>query len=67
MAPVESGDKGILAVFEVADVDDLNTALNSLVRRRIGAHCFVRYTVIEDSAQRRASHAALSQWLASQN
>jgi hypothetical protein len=66
-APGGVSDKRMLAVFEITDVDDLHTALGGIFLRRLRERCFVRYTVIEDAAQRRASHAALSQWLASEN
>jgi len=64
--------KRMLALFRIAQAGDLGMALGryflpgSPDRERLeSGKCFVRYAVIEDSAQRSAAHAALNQWMTS--
>src|SRR6266446_1472634 len=71
VAPV-SGGKRMLALFRISETEDLGMALGRLFlpgapdRDRFAArNCFVRYAVIEDVAQRMATHSALQQWLTS--
>jgi hypothetical protein len=66
-----TGGKRMLALFRIAEAEDLGMALGHLFlpgdperERLIGGHCFVRYAVIEDTAQRQAAHTALQQWMA---
>ena len=62
----------MLALFRISETEDLGMALGRLFlpgapdRDRFPAgNCFVRYAVIEDVAQRMATHSALQQWLTS--
>jgi len=62
--------KRMLALFEVAQTDDLGMALGRLFlprapqRERLeSGRCFARYAVIEDEAQRESAHAAFQVWL----
>jgi hypothetical protein len=74
IAPGETastGGKRMLALFRIAEAEDLGMALGHLFlpgnpeREKLAAgHCFVRYAVIEDATQRRSAHAALQQWMA---
>lgn len=64
--------KRMLAVFQIAQADDLGMALGryflpgSPERERLeSGRCFIRYAVIEDTAQRSAAYSALNQWMAS--
>jgi hypothetical protein len=66
-----AGGKRRLALFRIAEADDLGMSLGRLFlpgnaeREKLSAgNCFVRYAVIEDAAQRQAAHAALQQWMA---
>jgi hypothetical protein len=68
MAP---GGKRRLALFRIAQADDLGMSLGRLFlpgnaegEKLSAGNCFVRYAVIEDAAQRQAAHAALQQWMA---
>ena len=73
LAPGEASatdGKRMLALFRIAQADDLGMALGryflpgSPDRERLeNGKCFVRYAVIEDSTQRSAAHAALNQWM----
>jgi hypothetical protein len=75
LAPEETSTtdgKRMLAVFRIAQAEDLGMALGryflpgSPERQRMeSGRCFIRYAVIEDAAQRRSAHAALNHWLAS--
>jgi len=75
LAPGETSatdGKRMLALFRIAQAGDLGMALGryflpgSPDRERLeSGKCFVRYAVIEDSAQRSAAHAALNQWMTS--
>jgi hypothetical protein len=75
LAPGETSatdGKRMLALFRIAQADDLGMALGryflpgSPDRERLeSGKCFVRYAVIEDSTQRSAAHAALNQWMTS--
>jgi hypothetical protein len=63
--------KRMLALFRIAEADDLGMALGHLFlpgnpeREKLSAgNCFVRYAVIEDAVQRQSAHAALQQWMA---
>lgn len=69
-APAPS--KRMLAVFEIADTDDLGAALSRLfapghpLRDRLASgRCFARYSRVADRDQRTAASSALRQWLAS--
>jgi hypothetical protein len=74
IAPGETaatGGKRMLALFRIAEAEDLGMALGHLFlpgnpeREKLSAgHCFVRYAVIEDAAQRQSAHVALQQWMA---
>jgi len=66
-----SGSKRMLAVFEVAETEDLCLALsrqfaprNPLSARLSTGRCFVRFAQIADPQQRHATTAALTRWLA---
>lgn len=66
------GSKRILAVFEIADADDLSVALARLfapghpLRDRLASgHCFARFARVSDPDQRHAASSALREWLAS--
>jgi hypothetical protein len=66
-----AGGKRMLALFQVAEADDLAVALGRMFvpghperERLAGGRCFARYTVIEDAAQRKMAHSAFQQWLA---
>lgn len=67
-----TGGKRTLALFRIAEADDLGLALGRLFlpgspeRERFAAsHCFARYALMEDAGQRRAALAALQQWMVS--
>jgi hypothetical protein len=67
-----TGGKRMLALFEIAETDDLGMALGRLflpgnpMRERLATgRCFARYAVIEDATQRHAAYAALQRWLPS--
>ena len=76
IAPGETaatGGKRMLAVFQVTETEDLAIALGRLflpanpLRQRLQAgNCFVRYTSLEDAAQRHSAHIALQQWMSSE-
>ena len=64
--------KRTLALFHIAQADDLGMALgsmflpgNMLRERLVSAHCYARYTVIEDAGQRQSALAALQNWMQS--
>ena len=72
--PGESALEGkrMLALFQVAQADDLGMALGrmflpgNMLRERLEAgRCFARYTVIEDAAQRETALQALQKWMQS--
>ena len=74
MIPVGSlpGSKRMLAIFHVADSNDLPISMcrlfasGSPLKDRIAeGHIFARYTVIEDDAQRRSACQAFERWLVS--
>ena len=75
IAPGEMGvgeGKRMLALFQIAEADDLGMALGRLFlsrsperERLTNGRCFARYVVIEDAAQRRTAYAALQRWMAS--
>jgi hypothetical protein len=67
-----AGGKRMLALYKVAEADDLGMALGRMFlprnperERMMSGRCFARYVVIEDAAQRHAAQAAFQQWLAS--
>jgi hypothetical protein len=67
-----TGGKRMLGLFQVSETDDLGMALgrmflpgNPLRERLAAGRCFVRYSVIEDPAQRHAAYAALQRWMSS--
>ena len=64
------GSKRMLALFHVAETDDLGMTLGRLflpgnpLRERLAAgRCFARYAVIEDAAQRTAACAIFQGWM----
>jgi hypothetical protein len=66
------GGKRMLAVFEIAESDDLPITMSrlfapsSLLRDRIdNGRVFARYTVIDDEANRHSAHESFQRWLAS--
>jgi hypothetical protein len=75
VAPGEAlptGGKRILAVFQIAEAEDLCVAhsrhfasRNPLRERLASGRCFVRFAQVADAAYRRAACKALNQWLAS--
>lgn len=63
----------ILAVFEINEAEDVARALSRLFlpsspwRARLeGSRCYLRYAIVADARQRRASAATLKKWLNSQ-
>ena len=65
-----AGGKRMLALYQVSEADDLAMALGRLflpgtpIRERLsGGRCFVRYSVIEDSGQRRSAYKAFQEWM----
>jgi hypothetical protein len=65
------GAKRMLAVFEIAETEDLCVAISRqfaprspLGQRLSTGRCFVRFAQIADPEQRRATSAALTHWLA---
>ena len=68
---IATAGKRLLAVLQFEQAQDLSRALSRLFtpaspiyERLASGRCFVRYTVIEDSARREAACAALQDWLA---
>ncbi|HVO81824.1 MAG TPA: hypothetical protein VMT28_13900 [Terriglobales bacterium] len=66
-----AGSKRMLALFRIAEADDLAVALGRLFlpaspeRERLASgRCFARYVAIEDAVQRKTAYAAFQQWLA---
>ena len=66
-----AGGKRMLALFQVAEADDLAMALGRLFlpshperERFASGRCFARYVVVEDAVQRKTAHSAFQQWLA---
>src|SRR6266571_7652463 len=64
------GNKRMLALFQVAETDDLGMTLGRLflpgnpMRERLASgRCFARYTVIEDHAQRTAAYGIFQRWM----
>ncbi len=65
-----AGSRRMLALFQVAEAEDLARALSRLfvaespVRRHLQeGRCYMRYAEIPDAGRRRAVAAALEQWL----
>jgi len=56
-----------LTLRQISQVEDLSAALARLFLPPAPAHkpCYVRYAVLEDEDQRRSSHRALQEWMAS--
>jgi hypothetical protein len=70
MQPAEPASRRMLAVFEVAEADDLSRAMSRLfaagspVRQKLlQARCYIRYAIAPSIADRRAAAAALKNWL----
>ncbi len=70
MVPAGDGSKRMLALFEISATDDLGMTLgrlflpgNPLLAKLNAGRCFVRYTVIEDAAERTAVYSAFSRWM----
>jgi hypothetical protein len=64
------GSKRMLALFHVAETDDVGMTLgrlflpgNPLRERLFAGRCFARYAVIEDAAQRTAACAIFQRWM----
>ncbi len=64
------GSKRMLALFQISEADDLGMALgrlflpgNPLRERLTAGRCFVRYTAIEDSAQRSTAYGIFQRWM----
>ncbi|HKN32103.1 MAG TPA: hypothetical protein VJX16_02545 [Terriglobales bacterium] len=67
-----AGGKRMLAVFEIAQAEDLPIAMSRLfapaspLRDQIDdGRVFARYTVIDDEANRHSAYASFQRWLAS--
>lgn len=67
-----AGSKRMLALFRLAEAENLGLALASLFfpgsplkKQMESGRYFVRYAVIEDAAQRKTAHAALQRWMES--
>jgi hypothetical protein len=65
-----TGGKRMLAVFQIAETDDLCIALSRqfaprspLSERLASGRCFVRFVAVADPAHRQAACKALQQWL----
>jgi hypothetical protein len=70
MVPSAEGSKRMLALFQVAETDDVGMALgrlflpgNPLRERLASGRCFARYTVIEDASQRTTACGIFQRWL----
>ncbi|HEY1937850.1 MAG TPA: hypothetical protein VGJ33_07950 [Candidatus Angelobacter sp.] len=68
--PAGPASRRMLAVFEVAEADDLSRAMSRLfavgspVREKLlQARCYIRYAIAPGIADRRAAAAALKNWL----
>ena len=68
--PAGPASRRMLAVFEVAEADDLSRAMSRLfavgspVREKLlHARCYIRYAIAPGIADRRAAAAALKNWL----
>ncbi len=68
--PLVEGNQRMLALFQVAETDDLGMTLGRLflpgnpMRERLAAgRCFARYTVIEDHTQRTAAYGIFQRWM----
>jgi hypothetical protein len=68
---VASGQR-ILAIYRFSESDDLGLTMGRLFLpggqehgRLASGHCFARYAIVEDTAQRKAAFTALQQWMAS--
>ena len=64
------GSKRMLALFHVAETDDLGMTLgrlflprNPLRERLVAGRCFAHYAVIEDAAQRTAACTIFQRWM----
>ena len=64
------GSKRMLALFQVAETDDLGMTMGRLflpgnpMRERLASgRCFARYTVIEDHAQRTVAYEIFQRWM----
>ncbi len=54
-----------LTLLQISQVEDLETAMARLLLPTASNARFVRYAVLEDEDQRRSSHRALQEWMAS--
>jgi hypothetical protein len=71
LAPeVTPAGKRMLALFQIAETDDLGMALgrlflpgNPLLKTLNSGRCFARYAVIEDAAQRSAAYSTFQRWM----
>src|SRR5579872_1428332 len=75
IAPAETAaidGKRMLAIYRIAEAEHLGLAMGRLflpgkpeAKRLANSHCFARYSVIEDEAQRNAAFASLQRWISS--
>jgi len=70
--PSADEPRRLLAVLQFSEDDDMAfvldrmfTRINPMRERLASGHCFLRFVVIEDPAQRRSICAALNQWMLS--
>lgn len=72
---VQSGvnSRRMLAVFAVEEAEDLSRAMSRLFavgsqwrEKMVESRCYLRYAVVANAADRKASAAALKNWLSSQ-
>jgi hypothetical protein len=71
--PAGAGSRRMLAVFAVEEADDLSRAMSRLFatgsqwrEKMTESRCYVRYAVVANAADRKASATALKNWLNSQ-
>jgi hypothetical protein len=65
-----SDGKRMLAVYCISETNHLGLTMGRLflpggleAKRLVNGHCFARYAIVEDAAQRRAAHAIFQQWM----
>lgn len=71
--PTGPNSRRMLAVFEINETENVASALSRLFapgspwrHRLVAARCYLRYSIVPDSAKRRAAVEALRNWLTSQ-
>ncbi len=75
IAPAETAaidGKRMLAIYRIAEAEHLGLAMGRLflpgkpeAKRLANSHCFARYSVVQDEAQRGAACAAFQRWMGS--